>query len=377
MSHTSCRSISIEAYEEMNTVVIEALDALGCDDRLTSRGHLQLLTSSNLDCEFAFFVARDNTTRDPLAISYGFLTKVSVWRNFSLCVFVSGSPVNTGLPFEFDSNLSEKEEVLGLLVSKMCKFAKRKKASVILIRDFFEDVLPWFERLPVLNRLSLRPVPIFQNAFLDIRWASYDEYLQMMRGRYRKQIRYDLKKILGDSDYTVRFFNGVEALNMVQDIHRLWVQTFRRHPDDLDQLYLTYIFFHNILKENRHGVMCIFKGQSLASFGLLLNRGETIESSFCGQDYGLTGNDPVDRVLTHLIVQHAIEKHYKTLDLGISNEAIKARVGCRFELLNAFVGMSNSFLSRIIPIDKFIKRMYHVKLDDPLMPKNSVFMSES
>jgi len=358
----------VRVVNDLCSIDERAWDDLCSPEDFFKATYLRTLAQAGLDCTFRYFVAESEN--ELVGFTLGFLTLFPIIGPLRIRTFISGTPVNVGLPFAFHPEFS-KLVIFRELVRKILNEAESDGAKFIILRDFLDiDFLEEYDS--VASNLGFRRTELFNDAILEIRWQSFEDYLKALRYGYRKDIRYDLRKVYR-SGYRLEIFRGGEIMPYLTDLHRLWTQVYLRHPER-DQLFLPLSYFRKIATLPECVVLLMFYKNKLAGFDLLIERGSLLEVSFCGQDYEITGKEPVDRALTHEIVRYAIQNKFRLVDFGISNEAIKARVGCALQRLYGYIRpLSGANVLRALAFERLVMRGYGFEVKAANMPEKPVF----
>ncbi len=334
--------------------------------------YVDALEDAGLDCSFRYFVAESDGETIGVTLAYMFQFPIALGIHAS--VLIAGSPVDTGFPFAIAAG-DRNDEVLRLLLEAEVAEARRSGAAYLVVRDISGDTVDdWVE--PTLTARGFHRVPLFNESVMDIRWPTFEEYLSALHGTYRKNVRRDLRKVYEKGAYTLEIAHGSAIRRYAEELRVLFDEVYERHPEDRDQIRLPLGYFAHVGSLDDSIVLLLRRDGALAGFDLLMARGGILDSTFCGQDYDLTAKDPVDRALTHEIVRYAIENGFRSLNFGIANDAIKARVGCRFRELYGYL-LPLGVHRYVWPLGKRVMlRGYGFETESANMPKHAVFQDQ-
>lgn len=351
MKYSYQAPITICILEHLEHEEAARWDSLHTTKNALSSRYLHAIERAKLNCSFRYFLAEQNN--QIVGATLGYFTHFPLFGPFHVLTFIGGSPVDLGFPFYFQQH-APKKEIFSLLVQAMIDESRKSHARYIALRDFWtpESIDAYGQ---VLKQYSFRQVPLFDDAFLPIVWHSFEEYLSALRAEYRKTIRRESRRVAA-AGYRLEIIHGSVGEPLFIDMERLWRYLYDKYRDR-DQLILPRGYFREVTALPESTALLLFREQRLVAFDLLLEKGELLDSTYCGIDYSLTGKDPVHRYLGYEIVRYAIEHQFKVVDFGISNEQNKLRVGCSLRSIDGYVRSLSPFLMKI-GIDRLILRGY-------------------
>ncbi|MFE0021182.1 GNAT family N-acetyltransferase [Amycolatopsis sp. NPDC059021] len=293
--------------------------------------YLSAIAAADLDCAFRFFTMRRNGIL--VAAAYGCLVDYPVLGPLHVPVFVGGSPVNLGPPFYFAS-ADIAVEALEVLASAVLDEAAAMRAKVVLLRDFWEPGPDEVCGDP-LRALGFRRTTVFADAVLTVDWPDFDGYLASLPAKTRKGLRRDARQVVA-AGYRVEIHRDPLPADKLATMQRLWNNLYEKYRDP-DQIFLTTDYFRRVTALPETVVLLAHHGETLVGFDLLLARHGTLESTYSGLDHDQVGKVSLHRHMGQQIIRFAISGGFRTVDFGISNEAAKARVGCRFRVSRGYL----------------------------------------
>jgi predicted N-acyltransferase len=325
--------ISVRVLTAIDEIDKDVWSALCSGDDYYSVGYLEVLHGSNLDCLFRFFVAE--RAGRIVGYCFGYLLHIRMMPGITEKAFSTGSPTDTGcFPFLLDER-ENREHLLRCFIEEMLAEARRLGADYVWIMDVPEDRLPEVERSSAGH--GLVELPMFAQALLPIQWKSFDDYLGAMRKRYRVSLRSAIRTVT-ENGYALEVSRGRDTIALAEQMRRLFMEVYERHSEACDQVALPREYFEGVLARPESVVLLMRKSGRLVCFMLLIERESVVEAKFIGLDYAAIGKDQVYRAVVAAGIRYAIENGFARLDLGMSNDAVKARFGCVFRDIHAYVG---------------------------------------
>ncbi len=170
---------------------------------------------------------------------------------------------------------------------------------------------------------------------LNLRWSSFEEYLNDMRSGYRRRYNQALNKSAGLKTYFLS-----DTQNFSQELYRLYEEVFERSPYKLEKLSLDFFRsprFKIMVLEQDDGQPC--------GFIQLLSNGSELIFEFIGFNH--EKNHQYDLYIRLLleIVRYGLDNGYKTIDFGQTADEAKLKLGARYEQLYAFLHHHNPVIN--------------------------------
>lgn len=193
-----------------------------------------------------------------------------------------GSPVSESchLGFAPGCTRAEKHYLLGVLLRRVDEVANARRAGMIAIKDAAaaQDEL-WAETGGIQG---LRRQPGLPTAYLDLHFATLDEYLASLSYSTRKDLRRKLR---------VAGALRVEWRDNIDDIGAEVMQLYRATYTHADLQFeeLTADYFSSVLRECAGRAACVtyWLGDKLVAFNLVLRDGQRLLDKFLGMDYSV------------------------------------------------------------------------------------------
>lgn len=171
---------------------------------------------------------------------------------------------------------------------------------------------------------------------LDIRWNTFDEYMDALRSNYRYRFRKALKKA---QPLHIRYLR--DGSEFTDEMYRLYEHVYDKSRIRVEKL--TDRFFRG----DCFTVFVLEEGTTPRGFVQLLANGDELVFEFVGIDYAV--NAKYDTYLAMLleIVRYGIEHKFKTIDFGQTADDTKLKLGCRYQYLYAMLHHRNRLVNAI------------------------------
>jgi predicted N-acyltransferase len=208
-----------------------------------------------------------------------------------------------------------------------------------------------YDRLLIssLEELGYQKFPHGMCSYLDIKWKSFDEYLERRHGSNQgsgHSIRREIRKCEE---------NGVK-IDMVSEFGEL--------ADTLSHLYANLIWkyykqnslydaaFYRRLNEFAHDKIKLFvarKNGEVVGFSCCFQQGETLDVHHCGFNYRALGKKDYTyfNLCYYAPIKWSIEKGIKKICYGSTLPDLKRRRGCKPERIFSFIKLQNSMLRNL------------------------------
>jgi|GEM_PF-104846 len=193
-----------------------------------------------------------------------------------------GSPVGEvcHLGFAPSSNAIERERLLEAILEKMAEVARERRAAIVATKDAPSAQDALFAQACASR--GLRRQPGLPTAFLDLPYASVDEYLASLSRATRKDLR---RKLREASALRVEWRENIDDIS--DDVMRLYRETHANAEFSFEEL--TPDYFRNVLRTCAGRAACAtyWLGDRLVAFNLVLCDGKRLLDKFLGMDYAV------------------------------------------------------------------------------------------
>lgn len=186
-----------------------------------------------------------------------------------------------------------------------------------------------------LNDLGFSKGSTLPTCILDIKWKTFDEYLNSIRSHYRYRYIKALEKVKGININNVKEFN--------ENHYNLYLNVYKKSEYKLEKLSIDFF------KEAKANIVEFKKGEKVIAFLQYTIYERKLIFLFGGLEYSLNKeNDLYLNMLLHL-VRVAIENDCISINLGQTAEEMKCKLGSYLEKKYIYVNHSNPFIRLILP----------------------------
>ena len=252
-----------------------------------------------------------------------------------LKMIVCGLPISTGHSPLALAPQCDGPQVLAVLEGIIRELAAKTKANAIVYKEFERSDLPWTD--PLLDfgyRRCITP-PAY---FLEAKFNNLEEYCKALRSHYRKQIKRSLRKralagveikVLTDAAEIVKVYT--------EEVHALYHQM--REKAQVKYESLSVEFLHELARRMSGPIHLIVlaRASKIVAFGWCLQSQSSYHLMYAGLDFAL--NDDMDLYfnLHYAALDRALRSGVSKIELGVTADAFKKRLGCYAEPLYFFV----------------------------------------
>jgi 8-amino-7-oxononanoate synthase len=212
-------------------------------------------------------------------------------------------------------------------------FARENGADFILFRDVpYSAAGEYGERL---GPLGYRPVMGFPGAGMDLRWPTFEAYLESLKSNAHREARRHLEK-LADPELTVERIDRFG--DQAEELFSLWSAVHDK-VDTYSHEELNAEYFRRIDADlgDRSFVIAVRHLGRLAAFALCLDGDDELISLYVGIDYKVNPAFDLYFNLHFLALEEAIRRGRKRIHFGITSYEFKMLIGCELEPLVYFV----------------------------------------
>ena len=360
-------ALRVEVLSSLEEVAPEAWNAIvGPDGLIRTHGYLLAIERSRVnECRHRYFVCRGEhgeilahagyyliANRLDLFVPKGSrLARVLAFvRKFApdvltLRTLECGTPTALGHTISFSTRLSQSDRsrILGLLVDAMDSDCRVLDAAAIVIRDFRDDELAAFSSFV---GAGFQLVPNLDNTTFAVRWASFEEYLRALSGRYRRTIRHEMKLA---AEAGVRCEHVVDFSAHAEDMARLWTLT-AQNAREYQREVLDADYFRNLngCEPGRTSATLFRIGDTLVAFVMYLEDETVLTPVYIGVDYTYNRKAALVFNTYYDMIRRGIETGKRTIKLGNTAYDTKLRIGARLEPLRMYVRHRSHRLTRPI-----------------------------
>jgi len=330
------------------------------DHIICTHAYLQAIEESNInDCEYRYIIIfKDNKLIAHTCIYsmsfdldifnigvskkiIGYIRKIFYSEFLKMRIIECGTPTALGNTITFANNVHN-EKIMELIVDKMKEYAKEKKINILVLRDFYEEEILFFD---ILKKRGFKRVKNLPDTMITNKWNTFQEYLVDMRKNYRHKIKLRMKRLENNSI-------KVEVIESFKDIacelKDLWMQVYNRATEYQREI-LTLEYFKNMdiyLKE-KSKVILFKKNGKIIGFAILILDDYTSRPYYLGMDYAYNKENYLFFNILYQIVKNGIEEKKRMIEMGITTYNVKKDMGV--EILPLFI-----YIKHLSPIFNII-----------------------
>jgi predicted N-acyltransferase len=270
------------------------------------------------------------------------LSRLRHWK-----LMFCGFPVSTGHHALALAPQCASQQILSMLDGVIDKLALEMGADAVVYREFEQDDLEWANPLLKLgyHRVATPPAHFFKPSFNDLQ-----HYCAALKSHYRKQIKRSMRKLEQAGVKTTILTEPEQILKVyTPGVHGLYHQMRDRAETKFDTLSID--FLRELPRRLGHHVNLILlaDGPKIFAFGWCLRTNSHFHMMYAGLDYAL--NEKLDLYfnLHYAALDCALRYRVSKIELGLTAESFKARLGCYSEPLYVFMkglGPLMSFMVR-------------------------------
>jgi predicted N-acyltransferase len=235
-----------------------------------------------------------------------------------------GSPVSEVCHLGFAPGTTTKEqlELLGEILARTEIFAQENRVRMIAVKDASaaQDAL-W---AAAARAHGLRRQPGLPTAFIDVHFASVNDYLATLSKATRKDIR---RKLKGAEGLRTQWRDSIDGIE--DEVMRLYKSTRANAQFSFEEL--TPAYFHGVLREMGGRARCAtyWLGERLVAFNLVLHDGKRLIDKFLGMDYAVAREHNLYFYTWIENVRRCIDLNVGIYQSGQGLHALKRRLGSR------------------------------------------------
>jgi predicted N-acyltransferase len=267
--------------------------------------------------------------------------------------------------------------VLKALDEKMQEIANQTQVDFFILKEFDQESALKFGVLKKLGYFIGDSIPYMN---MDIRWTSFDAYLNELRHTYRRQLKKALKKVAPISvaapSVTVPPLQALVRFNHWEVcppslFYDYYLKVMERAKTKLEVLNLS--FFEHCFEKLREDMtlVTVEKGAEVLSVGLLFHHAPYLTFALVGNKYEKYPEvDPYFNLI-HAMIALAIKENIQQLKLGQTAYWVKQRLGGQPSGRILFFKAKNRFTHFIL------KAMRKILFPNTQIPSFHVFKKQA
>lgn len=253
-----------------------------------------------------------------------------------LRILMCGLPVSLGQHNLVIRDRRRMPEVDAALVKEMSDLCREHRIGYICVKEFRESEVELVRGLEAHGFFIANSIPYVS---MKICWDSFEDYLARLRHGYRRPIKLALKKLgqtrpvisrsgsASENSDQPRLVLGGSEVCPAEGFFKLYMQVMERAAVKLETLNLS--FFRNLYANMRGDwdVLALCKGNEILGAALLTTADRAMTFALVGLDYGKRDQYDSYFNLVYGIIQLAIQRQCRELNLGQTSYWLKQRIG--------------------------------------------------
>lgn len=191
------------------------------------------------------------------------------------------------------------------------------------------------------------------------KYNSFDDYMNSLRSNYRRRYKKAFEK---SKSLTIELLD--DNSKFTEEMYDCYLQVVNKSSMVIEVLPIEFF-------RGKYFKIFVLKNETkVVGFYQLIENGTELIFEFVGVDYNYNEvYDTYHRMLLE-IMRYGIDNGFKTIDYGQTADETKLKLGCKYEMLYAYLNHSNIFINFIY---KLLVRFITFK---PLEEKFNVFKEE-
>ncbi len=263
-----------------------------------------------------------------------------------LRALICGLPLMTGHNTLALTAPSVSEQILLMLDRSMRELASSTKIDLIVYKEFMERDLEWI--IPLLSlgykQISLPPMQFFRPLFHD-----FAHYVAALRSHYRKQINRSIRK-LKQAGVEISILTDPKQICAVYtpEVHNLYIQMLQKADLKFEALTIDFFREWTLQLGDQVNLIVLAKDSKIIAIGWCLHARAVYYMLFAGLDYELNAELDLYFNLVYASLDCALKKRVSSIELGMTANAFKAKLGCYPESLYVFVKGVSPLISLLV-----------------------------
>ncbi len=240
---------------------------------------------------------------------------------------------------------ADKSAVLQAIRQSLEGMARTQKTSVVAFKDFSQNDT---YILDSLSRNGYCKISSYPSSWINIRFKTFEEYLQNLSRASRKSLRRKFRKTANAVKIDLEIVN--EGAGSLDAIYDLYLKTLKKSDFYFEEY--TKDFFKNIAQNMSHEVKYFLwriDGR-LVAFDLCLVSKDTMIDELMGLDYSVAYKYNLYFTTFRDTITWCIENGIKKYMCGITAYETKRRLGCTFTPLYMYVKHINPLINPFFKI---------------------------
>jgi hypothetical protein len=261
---------------------------------------------------------------------------------------VSGEHGFTSIP---ETNKKEAIDALADVIYSINKAEKLSgKIAAVLIKDFYNSSVKYTNEFVEYKYHDFLVEP---NMVLNIKWDTFDEYLDAMSKKYRNRAKKIIKKGIAMER---RNFTADDIIANSNQILSLYNNVHLKAKFRMASLTPSYFAEMKKVLGSQFNFVAYYFDQKFIGFRTTFILENGIEAHFIGLDYSLNKELDVYQNILYDYVKESLQNKAKHLFLGRTASEIKSTLGAEALELTCYIRHRNPLSNRIIkPFVDYLK----------------------
>lgn len=264
-----------------------------------------------------------------------------VWPQFmSVRITECASPLVAGHGISIRAG-EDRGALLGELNNAINAIARSANSGLIVVRDFLTDERNDADELLRHGYALQMNMPL---ARIPVRWASYEDYLESMRTRYRKDVKRRLQKSIANGQQVQRISEfGDHAHTWAAQAQVVLARAQRFKRERIGPAYYANMD-RKLGDQSLMLVAC--RDARMVAHGMVLTDRENTIATFFGREAGRPNAEWFS--LINEVIKLGIERQSRYIHLGLGSYEAKALVGADVEPLYLYCRTRFAILNWLI-----------------------------
>lgn len=281
---------------------------------------------------------------------------------FQLKMLECGTPITLNKPYVVRQGIDE-HSIIMALNELLLGLAQKQKHFLMVIRDFEPEstaIKPLFEKL------GYHLVDSLPTTYMNIDWATSEEYLSSLKSYYRSKLQKHLR--LNEAQ-DIRHEHHTDFAPLAQTLCQQWL-VVHQNASVYQREILTPEFYRCFSDElgDRSQALLFYRQEELIGHVLLLMDGDLLRWLFFGRIEAV--NDSLYIYAAHKVLELAIQLGAKRLELGLTTYSIKKDLGAYMSPLKLALRSPHWW------VNPFLGFYYPLLNQTPKVENKSVFKSQ-
>jgi predicted N-acyltransferase len=222
-------------------------------------------------------------------------------------------------------------------IDSICKKEKILKSQFAFVSEF--------DKLLSMNiqNYGYQKIPGITTLYLDVQWASFEEYLQSLKHKTRSTVRREIKKCK-ENGVTIE---ESELEDLTTKLPDLYANLSLKYNKNAKRIFDSYFFsMLNMYAKEKTKLFIAKKNGEIVGFSLSLQQGDALDVFLAGFNYCTQTKTDFSyfNLAYYTPIKWGIENGVKKIFYRLTMEKIKLDRGCKPEKTYCFVKYHNRIL---------------------------------